>query len=48
MTTKKGIKKGKKQVFNAAKAMRCYCCGYLNVQAFIAGDWDNMCNHVCG
>ena len=48
MTTKKGIKKGQKQVFNAAKTMRCYCCGYLNIQAFIAGDWDNMCNHVCG
>ena len=48
MTTKKGIKKGKKQVFNAAKVMRCYCCGYLNIQAFIAGDWTNMCNHVCG
>jgi hypothetical protein len=48
MTTKKGIRKGKKQVFTAARAMRCYCCGYLNVQVFIAGDWDNMCNHVCG
>ena len=48
MNTKKGIKKGKKQVFNAAKVMRCYCCGYLNIQAFIAGDWDNLCNHVCG
>ena len=48
MNTKKGIKKGKKQVLNAAKVMRCYCCGYLNIQAFIAGDWDNLCNHVCG
>ena len=48
MTNKVGIKKGKKQVLNAAKVMRCYCCGYLNIQAFIAGDWDNMCNHVCG
>ena len=48
MKTKLGIKRGRKQVLNAAKAMRCYCCGYLNIQAFIAGDWDNMCNHVCG
>jgi len=48
MTTKKGIQKGKKQVFNAARVMRCYCCGYLNIQSFIAGDWDGMCNHVCG
>jgi len=48
MDIKKGIKKGKKQVFNAAKTMRCYCCGYLNIQAFLAGDWDGMCNHVCG
>jgi len=48
MNSKKGIKKGKKQVLNAAKVMRCYCCGYLNIQAFIAGDWDNLCNHVCG
>jgi len=48
MDIKKGIKKGKKQVFNAAKVMRCYCCGYLNIQAFLAGDWDNACNHVCG
>ena len=48
MDIRKGIKKGKKQVFNAAKVMRCYCCGYLNIQAFLAGDWDNSCNHVCG
>jgi len=48
MDIKKGIKKGKKQVFNAAKVMRCYCCGYLNIQAFLAGDWEKMCNHVCG
>jgi len=47
MRIQKELKKAKRQVSRAAHAMRCYFCKYCNLEAFLAGDWERMCNFIC-